>query len=768
LTSPPARRRFIVGAVKIPHARRDVAHAVITPDDDRGFLDLIGANTPDDHDVFPVGAHTTYAVELTEEEAERFRRASNCRYCEPDSVAYENAVAIPSAATMRWMDAAFTGVDTWHGRDVLIGLLDGGTSTAVRNALGVTMVARQNFQADDPGADEVTSAHGCLVAPCLIPQGGKFLDAIVSNNAGILSTSGSVAAATWCADNGAKIINYSASMPDSDSAWNDMMQYLLDRGVQFFGSMGNDNLQRANYPAALSTSYANCHSSISFDKTTGKRSTFSNYTATASGCAPGTNELGLTPTAGVVTWSGTSASTPHMARLCAMGATGGTYTAAQVGAALKANCRDTGQPDAEQGGGAYDLQAALTALGAFNPATGGDPTGADYHPVAIIWPASDKWPDDGEYDFMENGRPGDDHGEAYLHYPHSSSVPVQQEHATKADVDLSQWHNFAIEKGPDGITGYLDGTRWFHYAGGAIAGTRKNIQDMPSGHLTLQLDNFNGSSGNIPATMEIDWVRAYSLTPQGGGGSTGTLADRLRIGFGDGLTKCNIGVDFLPGQGPSGKQGQHVDYPLSVLTQTTLPAELAGYVDLRDDGAVRLTAYVGAATTPNSTHSRVEQRALAQNGVDKESFTADSSSTHYAWGDIAVIRAPSGRPRICLLQIHTSSDDLCMILWEAGTVFSTYGDTGRPGTLATGVAYGSRHQLMIKLEQGKIKYYWDDMTTPGATQGYSGGSGLYRKGPGCYQQSSTSTDPVGEMATVDVYDMEYWSSGMPEPAARHG
>jgi hypothetical protein len=165
--------------------------------------------------------------------------------------------------------------------------------------------------------------------------------------------------------------------------------------------------------------------------------------------------------------------------------------------------------------------------------------GADYHPVALIWPTSEKWPDDGEYDFMENDGPGQDQWDAYIHYPHSSNVPEQQIGLTSgAGVDMSQWHNIAIEKAPEGISLFLDGVRkWGPLSGGAITGVRKNIQDMPKGHLALQLDNFTGSSGLIPATMEVDWVKVYSLTPATGGGgggggtSTGTLADRLRLGF---------------------------------------------------------------------------------------------------------------------------------------------------------------------------------------------------------------------------------------------
>lgn len=365
-TGDDGRLHWIVGARKIEYARRDVAHAVLTAADDRGFYDIIGADTDDDDDTFPLGADVTYRVRLTPAEADRFRRASNCRYVEPDTEGHDAAVGIPDPATLTFMRADIPeAASTYHGRDVIIGLLDGGTTTAVRNLLGVTMLGKQTFGPDDPGGDEITSTHGCLVAPCLLPQGGRFLDAVVSSNAGVRTTSAAVAAARWCADQGATVLNYSGAGAGDSSAWNDLFTYLAARGVQFFASMGNDGLAQAYYPAAYSTKYANCHSSISVDKATGQRSSFSNHTATASGCAPGTSELGLTPAAATTTWSGTSASCPHMARLCAMGATGGRFTAAQVGAALKANTRDLGLAAADQGGGAYDLTAALGALGAF-------------------------------------------------------------------------------------------------------------------------------------------------------------------------------------------------------------------------------------------------------------------------------------------------------------------------------------------------------------------------------------------------------------------
>jgi hypothetical protein len=365
---PDPRFAYIVGAVKIPYADRNVAHQVITPHDDRGYFNIIGADdTPSSDSALPVGANVTYRVELTETEAAQFAAASNCRYVELDQVEHDaaGAVSTPAASSMAFMGADFPRVDLFHGRDVLIGMLDGGTTTAVRSYLGVTMVARKVFSTDQPGSDEITSAHGCLVAGQLLPIGGKFLDAIVSENNGNRSSATSSAAARWCADQGAKIVNYSGGGSTPNSVWTDALQYLKDRGVEFFASAGNDGLNQLSYPAAYSTTYSNCHSSISFDEQTNTRSTFSNYDNTGSGCAPGTNVIGFTPDGVPTPTSGTSMSSPHMALLCAMGCTGSKYTPAQVGAALKANTRDTGQPAEEQGGGAYDLEAALTALGAL-------------------------------------------------------------------------------------------------------------------------------------------------------------------------------------------------------------------------------------------------------------------------------------------------------------------------------------------------------------------------------------------------------------------
>lgn len=127
--------------------------------------------------------------------------------------------------------------------------------------------------------------------------------------------------------------------------------------------------------------------------------------------------------------------------------------------------------------------------------------GASYHPLLIIWPKSDKWPADGESDFLENGAPGMSCAEAYIHYP--GHTPKVQEYAkeTNCGAPLSEWHNVAFEWTSSYVKGFIDGKEWFSFSGNGITG-------MPSGHLTIQLDNFNGS-GMQPATYDVDWVHIY-------------------------------------------------------------------------------------------------------------------------------------------------------------------------------------------------------------------------------------------------------------------
>jgi hypothetical protein len=130
-------------------------------------------------------------------------------------------------------------------------------------------------------------------------------------------------------------------------------------------------------------------------------------------------------------------------------------------------------------------------------------SGDEYHPLFLIWPTSEKRVQDGEYDWLENGAPGENCIEGFLHYP--GETPKKQEHVEDCNVPggLDEWHNIAFEWTPDHLKGFIDGRQWFSLS-------NDDIEDMPKGHLNIQLDNFHGD-GMRPAKFEVDWIRYYKV-----------------------------------------------------------------------------------------------------------------------------------------------------------------------------------------------------------------------------------------------------------------
>ncbi|WP_258064654.1 glycoside hydrolase family 16 protein [Arthrobacter sp. ZGTC131] len=120
-----------------------------------------------------------------------------------------------------------------------------------------------------------------------------------------------------------------------------------------------------------------------------------------------------------------------------------------------------------------------------------------YHPVLILWPDNDD-SKCAEIDYAE-GTADTAQMKFFLHY--ACGGGDFQTTAAKP-VDTTQWHNYAVEWTPAGITGYIDGVKTF---------TDTNPAHQPSGsmHQTLQLDWFPNGSSTAPSQMQVDWVRVY-------------------------------------------------------------------------------------------------------------------------------------------------------------------------------------------------------------------------------------------------------------------
>ncbi|WP_354236914.1 glycoside hydrolase family 16 protein [Arthrobacter sp. UYEF3] len=123
---------------------------------------------------------------------------------------------------------------------------------------------------------------------------------------------------------------------------------------------------------------------------------------------------------------------------------------------------------------------------------------AHYHPVLLLWPNFNTSPNCAEVDFAE-GTTDTAAMNFYLHYE-CSGGDVQITAATL--IDTTQWHNYAVEWTPAGITGYIDGVKTFTDSVPAH-------QPTVGMHQRMQLDWFPAGTGTSPVQMDVDWVRVY-------------------------------------------------------------------------------------------------------------------------------------------------------------------------------------------------------------------------------------------------------------------
>lgn len=121
-----------------------------------------------------------------------------------------------------------------------------------------------------------------------------------------------------------------------------------------------------------------------------------------------------------------------------------------------------------------------------------------YHPVLLLWPVDHAWPAGGEIDYAEVSDPTRQTLKFFLHY----GADNRQLRGSRR-VDMTQWHNFAVEWTADHVTGYVDGEPFFHT-------TQRDA--LPPGPMkqTVQLDWFpDATKGG--AILEVDWSTIYRL-----------------------------------------------------------------------------------------------------------------------------------------------------------------------------------------------------------------------------------------------------------------
>ena len=150
-----------------------------------------------------------------------------------------------------------------------------------------------------------------------------------------------------------------------------------------------------------------------------------------------------------------------------------------------------GDADGNTGGMSYrdDRKTGRWEMRAKFPK--GDP---QYHPVLLLWPG-DGGSDDGEVDFAETTSASDSVS-FFLHHGSGDQKVAEKQ------IDLTQWHNYAVEVTSRGVTGFIDGQKWFEST---------DPDTLPRGpvHPVIQLDWFPKGDSPEPSELQVDWMRIY-------------------------------------------------------------------------------------------------------------------------------------------------------------------------------------------------------------------------------------------------------------------
>lgn len=130
------------------------------------------------------------------------------------------------------------------------------------------------------------------------------------------------------------------------------------------------------------------------------------------------------------------------------------------------------------------------------------PNLSEYYVAWLLWPQSERWPQDGEFDFPEGNLAGDVGG--FHHYSGGGSCTNGCQDVANVPVGtkFTDWHTYTIEWTPGRIKYILDGnvvldsTKW-----------------VPSGPMRWQLQTETNGNGTHSGNLMVDWVSVWRYQP---------------------------------------------------------------------------------------------------------------------------------------------------------------------------------------------------------------------------------------------------------------
>lgn len=129
-----------------------------------------------------------------------------------------------------------------------------------------------------------------------------------------------------------------------------------------------------------------------------------------------------------------------------------------------------------------------------------NPNLQEYYIASLLWPQSERWPADGEFDFPEGGLAGTVSG--FHHYAGVGACAGCQLEAAFTGARFTDWHTYTIEWSPSRVRYLLDdrvvldSTDW-----------------VPSTPMRWQIQVETNGYGSNSGNLLVDWVSVWAYDP---------------------------------------------------------------------------------------------------------------------------------------------------------------------------------------------------------------------------------------------------------------
>jgi beta-glucanase (GH16 family) len=123
---------------------------------------------------------------------------------------------------------------------------------------------------------------------------------------------------------------------------------------------------------------------------------------------------------------------------------------------------------------------------------------SEYYAAWLLWPQSENWPYDGEFDFPEGALSGNVGG--FHHFSgEGSCADGCKTPALDIGAQFTDWHTYTMEWSPGRIRYLLDDTV-----------VLDSTDFVPSTPMRWELQTETKGDGNSEGNLILDWVSVYS------------------------------------------------------------------------------------------------------------------------------------------------------------------------------------------------------------------------------------------------------------------